>query len=74
MNPLNWLKIEKIKQIHIRSEIYCQQFMLENRSVKNVFIENGEINKTISVNNLKKSFSDVFNFPISTIEEIIKQN
>jgi len=74
MNPLDWLRIEKTKLEYLRCEDYCLQLVLENTSIKNIFIKNGEFQTSIFVGRKKKSISEFYQFPTSVLNNLSREN
>jgi hypothetical protein len=74
MNKLNWLKIEKVKIEPVRRDEFCLQYILENRSVKNIFIKNGEIEKSIIATRQKKQPAEFFHIPTNLLDHLATTN
>jgi len=74
MNRLNWLKIEKVKMESVRRDEFCLQYILENRSVKNTFIKNGEIEKSIVATRQKKQKAEFFYIPTNLLDHLATTN
>jgi hypothetical protein len=74
MNRLNWLKIEKVKIEHVRRGEFCLQYILENRSVQNTFIKNGEFEKSISATRQKKQKPEFFYIPTNLLDHLATTN
>ena len=74
MNRLNWLKVEKVKIESVKRGIFCLQIILENRSVKNTFIKNGEIEKSIVATQQKKQPAEFFHIPSDLLSHLATTN
>lgn len=74
MNYLNWLRVEKVKMLRVRGNLYCLQFALENKSVKNIFIQCGEVENQIEVTIPKRRSSEFLTFPALLLRTYSQNN
>jgi hypothetical protein len=74
MNLLDWLKVEKTKVEYLHGEFYCLQIILENQSIKNIFIKNGEFEKSIFVGRKKRAVPEFIHIPTSSLNNLSRDN